>query len=126
MRVVVGDDVSHLVQRAEPRFHPFGHERVDPARPGQVHIRHDVHQHHCAGNARRELPRQQHRGKPTQGGAHQRRLPRQVAQHFLDIAGEADQPIVAFARPVGFAMPAQIDRDRLPATFGDSGCGPTP
>ncbi|CKP55260.1 Uncharacterised protein [Mycobacterium tuberculosis] len=23
-------------------------------------------------------------------------------------------------------MPAQIDRDRLPATFGDSGCGPTP
>lgn len=42
------------------------------------------------------------------------------------IRGRPDQPIVAFARPVGFAMPAQIDRDRLPATFGDSGCGPTP
>ncbi len=85
--------------------------------PSQVHIRH-VHQHHCAGNARR-APRQQHRGKPTQGGAHQRRL-LGLRSFSWTIAGEADQ--FAFGSTSRILMPAQIGRDRLPATFGDSGC----
>ena len=45
---------------------------------------------------------------------------------FVDIAGETDHAIVAFARPVGFSMAAQVDRDGLPPTFGDGGSRPAP
>ncbi len=110
-------------QRAEPRFKfPFGHERGSCSpRPGP-YLRHDTPAH-CAGNVPAELPavsRQTHpRGPPAPAA--------QAGAALPGYAGEADQPIVALALRPADSRHARADRFRPPpATFGDSGCGPTP
>lgn len=94
MGVVGGDHIGHLIQRAEPRFHPLDHERMYPTGSGGIHVRHDVHQNDGTGNARRKFPGQQHRREPAQRRAHQNRLRGQAPQHLLNIRGEADNAIV--------------------------------
>jgi len=49
-----------------------------------------------------------------------------LAQNFEHIFREGGDAIVAVFGPVGLAVAAEVDSDRLPATLGDSGGCPAP
>ena len=97
-----------------------------PRRPGWVHVGHDVDEHDGAHGGRREFAREKHCGEPTQGGTHQHRLRRKVAQHFEHVTGEGGDAVVAVGGPVGLAVAAEVDRDRLPPTLGHRGSRSAP
>jgi hypothetical protein len=49
-----------------------------------------------------------------------------VTQHFDHVTGEARDAVIAVLGPVGLAMAAQVDSDRLPPTRGYRGSRPSP